>query len=484
MHRPALTSAREVDRRPLRILQVGTNETGGGAAAVANALHHAYRSRGCASWLAVGQKSTADPDVFVIPDDRRAIWRATGYTALQAQLRTLAARFPGRGWGLINRSLRRLTHPRAWWHQHLGIEDFEFPGTDNLLDLVPSPPDILHCHNLHGGYFDLRALSWLSARVPTAMTLHDTWALAGHCAYSLGCDRWKTGCGSCPDLRLYPAVPRDATAENWRRKRDVYARSRLYVAAPSQWLIDRVGASMLAPAVIDARVIPHGVDLKVFRPADQRVARSALGLPLDAHVILLTAGSPGSAWKDRRTLAAAMAAIAAQLPHRDVVFVALDDGIGAMKHGRAVVRHVGYQADPAALARCHQAADLYLHATRADTFPTMVLEALACGTPVVATSVGGIPEQVVTASLDAVRAGAAGRADGATGVLVAAADAPAMASAAVALLEHGVMRMAIGENAARDARVRFDRDRQVDDYLAWYHEILDDWRDGTPRDAS
>jgi glycosyltransferase involved in cell wall biosynthesis len=114
----------------------------------------------------------------------------------------------------------------------------------------------------------------------------------------------------------------------------------------------------------------------------------------------------------------------------------------------------------------------------------MVLEALACGTPVVATNVGGLPEQVMSAELDAVRAGARERVEGATGVLVPAADADAMASAAVALLEHAEVRKTLGQNAARDARVRFDRDRQVDDYLAWYREILEDWRHRTPRDAS
>jgi glycosyltransferase involved in cell wall biosynthesis len=459
----------------LRILQVGTADSGGGAASVAAGLARAYRARGCESWLAVGQQSHRDASVFLLPDDRRPPYRLTGYVAVQSQLRRLASRFPGTGWGLVRRSLRLMTHPRALADQRRGVEDFEFPGTYSLFDLAPGRPDVLHCHNLHGGYFDLRALAWFSQQVPTVLTLHDTWLLAGHCAHSLDCDRWKSGCGRCPDLRLYPAVRRDATAENWRRKRDVYAKSRLYVAAPSQWLAGRAAESILAPAVQDIRVIPNGVDLSVFRPADKRAARAALGLPQEGSVLLLTAGSRGSMWKDQRTLTAAMAAIANRPSRAPVVFVALEDQDAMKASGGADVRAVGYQTDHGRVALYHQAADLYLHAAKADTFPSMILEALACGTPVVATAVGGIVEQIRPADLEAVRAGAIARLGRATGVLVPPADAPAMAEAAGALLDAPVSRQRLGENAVIDARERFDQERQVEAYLAWYHDIIRDW---------
>jgi glycosyltransferase involved in cell wall biosynthesis len=459
--------------RPLRVLQVGTVEAGGGAAAIAKALHQGFRARGCSSWQAVGQKTSADPEVFVVPDDDRLLWRAVGYTGVQRGLRQLAGRHPGRGWGLVRRTLRRVTHPAVWWQERRGIEDFEFPGSHRVLELAPAPPDILHCHNLHGGYFDLRALAPLSHRVPTVLTLHDAWALSGHCAHSLGCDRWTSGCGACPDLLLYPAVRQDATGENWRRKEAVYRQSRLYVATPSRWLADRVRRSMLAPAVADLRVIPHGVDLTVFQPASRVAVRERLGLPRDAAIVVLTAGSHYSVWKDRRTMSAVVEAMGARTASREIVFVALEGEGGAAIASRSRIRCVGHQSDPAALARFLQAADVYVHATRADTFPTAVLEALACGTPIVATDVGGIPEQVVPAGLDQIRARQVGAA---TGVLVAPRDAAGMADAVRTLIEHDASRRAMSENAVRDARRRFDRDRYVDEYLAWYRELSADWR--------
>jgi glycosyltransferase involved in cell wall biosynthesis len=464
--------------RPLRILQVATTETGGGAASVAGSLARGYRERGCLVWQAVGWKTSDDPHVFVIPDDDRAFYRVTGYSAIQTELRRLAGRSPGTGWGSLSRSLRLATHPRALLDQWRGREDFEFPGTHRLLDALPARPDLLHCHNLHGGYFDLRALSWLSRQVPTMMTLHDGWAFSGHCAHSFECDRWKTGCGRCPDLTIDPAIRRDATAYNWARKRNIYAQSRLYVATPCRWLLERVEQSMLAPAIDEARVIPNGVDLSVFRPGDKRSARMALGIPPDADVLLVITGHRGGMWRDHRTLLAAAGLMTARGGGRDIRIIVLGGdaaGAAALRTAGANVLEIGYDANPIAVARYFQAADVYLHAARADTFPTVILEALACGTVVVATAVGGIPEQIRSAPIDAVRANALERLEHATGILVPAGDAGAFADAVLALLAHSEARCLIARNAATDARERFDSARQTESYLSWYRTIIDGW---------
>jgi glycosyltransferase involved in cell wall biosynthesis len=461
--------------RPLRILQVGTTDFGGGAATVASTLARGFRARGCEAWLAAGQKTSDDPNVFLVPDDDRRLYRISGYSALQSQLRRMASRFPGSGCGWLSRSLRLATHPRALAGRWRGQEDFEFPGTHRLLDLVPARPDIVHCHNLHGGYFDLRALSWLGRHVPTVLTLHDAWLLSGHCAHSFDCERWKTGCGRCPDLAIDPAIRRDATAENWARKRDIYAESRLYVATPCRWLLGKVEQSILAPAVEDARVIPNGVDLSVFRPADKRSVRERLGLSPDAATVLLTTGSRGGMWRSLDTLRAAGRLIASSTARHDVSVIVLGDVDPSLRIDGIDVRFVGYQTDPKEVARYHQAADVYVHAARADTFPSAILEALACGTPVVATAVGGIPEQINPAQIDAIRTNAFERLERATGVLVPAGDADAMADAVLALLTNSASRRILGENAVSDARDRFDSNRQIECHLAWYRAIIDDW---------
>lgn len=454
--------------RPLAIAKIGEMDQGGGAAAVASGLMRGYRSLGHQVWQFVGRKRGDDPSVIPLADDERPAARATGYAAAQRLLRRCAARHPDRGFGLASRSLRLVTHPSALIGKLRGLEDFDFPGTHHLLERLDRSPDVVHAHNLHGGFFDLRALASLTAQVPTILTLHDMWVMTGHCAHALGCDRWQRGCGACPDLTLDPAIHRDATAANWQRKQQVFSASRLHIATPSRWLREQVDRSMLAPLVQDVRVIANGVDTAVFRPGDRAAARVSLGLPLDRQIVLLTAGSRGSMWKDDRTLHGTMRRLVATRGADALLFVAVGRESAARISG-APVRSDAFVHDAACMARYYQAADLYLHAARADTFPLAILEAMACGAPVIATEVGGIAEQIVPASVAAVRARAIGHA---TGVLVDAGAEADMATAADALLADAETGAQMGANGVRRVRACFSLGRQVEAYLSWYRELL------------
>ena len=446
----------------LGVLQVGTLDQGGGAASVAQSLTRGLRARGHRSWLAVGRRMRRDSDAVLIPDDRRVAYRATGYARFQRRLASLAGRSPGRGWGLIGRSLRLATHPRALVDQLSGREDFEFPGTRDLLKLISERPDVVHCHNLHGGFFDLRALSWLSHEAPTVLTLHDAWLLTGHCAQPFDCERWATGCGSCPDLSIYPAIRRDRTASNWTRKRDIYSASRLYVTTPSTWLMDCVRRSMLAPAVEMSRVIPNGVDLSIFKPEAKEAARRSLGLEPGVPTVLFISGERDKPWLDHETLGASLKRIADA--NRSLSVVAIGEETPHSEMGK--VRWVPYEKDPRRMAGYYQAADAYLHCARAATFPVSILEALACGTPVVATAVGGVVEEIRSCDASA----------DPTGILVPGGRADLLADAVIRLLGDPELGMRLADNAVRDVRARFDVNHQVNGYLDWYRTIIDHWK--------
>lgn len=471
------------DRAPglKRILQIGTSDSGGGAAAVADNLAAGYRRRGIRVRYAVGRKAGDDPDTFLLPDDTRPFYRFTGYARAQSWLRQRAGRHPNRGWGLLSRSLRSLAHPGSARRRATGLEDFDFPGTYGLLQQPSGLPDVVHAHNLHGGFFDLRALAWLSHRVPVALTLHDMWLMTGHCAHAITCEKWETGCGACPDLSLYPPIPRDATDVNWDRKRAVFERSRLYVAAPSQWLLDRVDRSMLTPGLRHGVVIPNGVDLSVFKPARRDDARTILGLPVSVPIVLLTVVSRGSMWKDDRTVRAALERVAAGMTGRPVLYVALGRDTAWTTSAGVRVKSVPYEPSPTMVARYYQAADVYVHSARADTFPSAVLEALACGTPVVASAVGGIPEQIIPFDISNAGHGAAGHIGNETGILVPPSQPAEMARALLHLLTDGETRERLGHNATRDVRRRFDLETQVDAYLSWFCHVIEDWQAITSR---
>jgi glycosyltransferase involved in cell wall biosynthesis len=281
--------------------------------------------------------------------------------------------------------------------------------------------------------------------------------LSGHCAHSLSCERWRTGCGHCPDLTIYPAIRRDATARNWRRKRQIYATARLNVATPSRWLMRKVEDSMLAPTVVDARVVPNGVDLDRFRPGDHRAARAMLGIDQTAWVILTVGiGIRDSRWKDYATLREAVGRITACARDQRMVVLALGEQGPSERVGQVEIRFVPFQSERNVVVDYYRAADVYVHAAHVDTFPTSVLEALACGTPVVATRVGGIPEQVD---------------DGQTGFLVAPRDPEPLAGRTLQLLRDADLRRAIGRSASETAQRRFGLAKQVDAYLGWYQEL-------------
>ena len=447
----------------MRILQVNTADSGGGAESVTWQLFQAYRHSGHASWLAVGCKQSPDAEVFEIPHDEfRNSW-TKAWLGFGERLEPLVGTV--RGADRIRKLCGRgIGQPGRWLNRVRGIEDYSFPGTWHLPDLLPATPDILQCHNMHGawlsdgGYFDLTILPWLSHRFPVVVTMHDAWLLSGHCAHSFDCERWKTGCGSCPDLTIYPSIRRDATAHNWRRKQSIFSQSRLYISAPSQWLMQKAQQSMLSSAVVESQVIPNGVNLAVFHPEDKNTVRGELGIPLDQKVVLFAAhGVRGNVWKDYSTMRASIEEVGRRLQGEEVLFVALGEKGDAERIGYARIRFIPFTQDSSIVARYYQAADVYLHAARADTFPNTILEALACGVPVVATAVGGIPEQVD---------------DGRTGFLVPTGDVEAMASRITHLLSNDDLRRRFGREAAHTARTQFDIQRQVAAYLGWFEKIL------------
>ena len=437
----------------MNVLQVNTYDVGGGAERIALDLLHGYRSRGHSSNLAVRAKRGDDPGVLLVPNDvNRNRW-----TRVWLRLEELFIKNRLRGLPWTCRALESLGEPRRWWESQRGFEDYNFPGSKFLLKLLQVTPDILHFHNLHGGYFDLGILPDLTSQIPTVLTLHDEWIYTGHCAYTLGCSRWEIGCGSCPDLTISPPIRRDATKQNWQRKAAVYAKSCLYLVAPSSWLMNRALKSSVFKGVLDWKVIPNGVDISVFHPAPKSAARQELGLPPNAWISLFVGfNTRSNRFKDYRTIESAITQASAQ-SRRPHYLVCVGEAGKEQRRDLGVIRFVDYESDRNKLARYYQSADVYLQASHADNFPTTILEAMACETPVVATRVGGIPEQIE---------------DGTTGFLVPAQDPGAMAERIMQLQDDEPRRKAMSVKASQRVRKHFSLERMVDGYLDWYKEIL------------
>ena len=451
-----LTSFGALDSaKPLVILQVSALDKGGGAEQVAWNLFKYYERLGIDSWLAVGKKRTQDPHVIPIPQELPNNWWARVWDGLSTFFNPLAGKV--RGVLRLQAWMKSVAKGGDWIAELQGMENFHFPGSRNLIRLASIKPNILHMHNLHGGFFDLRALQKLSKELPTIITLHDAWMISGNCAHSLACERWQVGCGNCPDITLYPGLKMDSTAANWQRKRSIFENSRLYIATPSQWLMNKVQKSILAPALIETRVIPNGIDTKIYYPGDRSAVRRKFNLPEAEPMILFVAnGIKNNQFKDYKTLQQAIEIIGQRCPH-PVHFIALGESAPPEVWGNAKLTYIPKTTDVGLVADYYRAADIYVHAAKADTFPNTVLEAMATGLPVVASKVGGIPEQVI---------------EGVTGLLSKAENPEDLAHCLEILLLNVELRSQMGAAALDRVQSFFTLERQASQYLAWYQEML------------
>ena len=446
-----------------RILQVNSRDAGGGAEGSAWGLFTALEERGYDSWLAVGKKFSNHPKVWQI---KNSPYTTNPWTRLWLSLSESTSYWRQKGiprLDTLQTYLRFVAQPIAWRNRQLGWEDFEHLGTRHLLSQLPAVPDIIHCHNLHGSYFDLRALAQLSKQRPVIVNLRDSWLLSGHCAHSFDCQRWETGCGECPYLEAYPPIRQDNSAANWERKRQTYADSRLYVTTVSQWLMDKVDRSML-PGV-QKRVIHNGTDFSIFHAQPKALARQALELQDDAKIVLLIAHNR---FKNYDLMEAALSRIRPN-GKEPLLFVCLGRQAPEKAVGHGRMMYPGWVTDRHKLAQYYNAADIYIHAAFDEAFGKTISEAGACGTSVVATEVGGIPEQIQ---------------DGHTGFLVPPNSAAEFAEAIQTLLDDDNLRYRMGQDASVFIKKHFGIELQVDKFLSWYQEIWEDWqtwRGVTPR---
>lgn len=439
----------------MRILQISTSDRAGGAEKVALDLHRAYQCVGHDAELCVGKQRTEVAGVHELPGDElrnplaRLCCSARSSFADRGQHRL--ARLAG--WGA------RLAEPRRFVDTASGREDFWFPGTRYLAERA-GQYDVIHLHNLHGDYFDLRILPRLTRQAPVFLTLHDEWTYTGHCAYTFDCDRWQSHCGQCPRLHTYPAIRRDASDRNLDAKLQIYEQSRLRVAAPSRWLLERAQSSVLAPAIVESRLIPYGLDTNVFHPGSRASARDSLQLEQDRPVAVFIGNrARTNEFKDLGTILETVQHLGAGHRTENLLVICLGDDGETQTFGGVEIRYAGYIREQQSVALYLQAADLFLHAAHVDNSPCAVSEAMACGCCVVASSVGGIPEQFE---------------HGVSGLLVPPADAQATAATLEALLQNHDRRERIAQQAAATARDRFDIARQTQAWLDWYREVCED----------
>lgn len=257
-------------------------------------------------------------------------------------------------------------------------------ATKRVIELIKQiKPDVVQLHCVHGYYLNYKILfEYLnSTNIPVVWTFHDCWAFTGHCAHfvTANCEKWKTGCHNCPLKGDYPKSFVDCSKRNYELKKVLFSSNKnLHIVPVSDWMANFVKQSFLKDK--DIRVIKNGVDLNVFKAGVSEAGKKRI------------LGVSGVWNKDKGLYD--FHRLRELLAHNEyeIVLVGLSkEQVKELPSGIIGIEHTESVHE---LAELYASAMVFVNPTYADTFPTVNLEALSCGTPVITYKTGGSPEAV------------------------------------------------------------------------------------------
>lgn len=340
------------------------------------------------------------------------------------------------------------------WENDLLTHGTLYPFSHSLLfDSKFLEADIVHYHLIHNFFFNINHLPILTAIKPSVWTLHDPWAITGHCVHFFSCQRWKSGCGDCPNLETEFALRKDSTALSWEIKRLAYQASKIDLIVSSKWMYEIVRESPLTKH-FEVHLIPFGIDREVFRPQTKPEAKQLLKIPRENKVIAFRASS----WKLKglRFLIEALE----RLDQSDKVTLLTSNEIGLINGLKKKFHTVelGWIDDVETLTSFYSAADIFVMPSEAESFGMSAIESMACGTPVIA-----FDDTVLVDTIGIPRGGIA--------VPKGSSEALCMAIQSV-LFDHD-MRNRLANGALEIVQEKYDLKRYFNNIVDLYQYVVD-----------
>ena len=247
-------------------------------------------------------------------------------------------------------------------------------------------PDIVHLHNIHGYYINIDLLfNYLKENnIKVIWTLHDCWPFTGQCAYfdMVNCDNWKQGCHNCPQLNSYPKSFKDSSIWNYKKKKELFNGLNLTLVTPSRWLSNLVKESYLKN--YDVIVINNGIDTNIFKPTKNNFRKN--NNILNKKIILGVA----NVWDKRKGLNDFLKL--SKILSNDYVIVLIGLSKKQIKLLPNNIIGITRTENQQELSNIYSTSDILFNPTYEDNYPTVNLEAIACGTPVLSYNTGGSVE--------------------------------------------------------------------------------------------
>jgi len=417
----------------MKVVHLSTYDIAGGAAQAAFHLHLAMKKENIDSTMVISEKRSHETSVveFGRPSKNLKNWRYH-----------LKRR-------LIKADFRRYKSSRPSGYDV--FSDDRSAYGKSILDALP-PSDVINLHWIAGFVDYGSVLKNLTDISPVCWRLSDMNPFTGGCHYDNYCGKFNDQCGACPQLGSNDQE--DLSHQIWMRKAGVFQeipRNRLHIIALNKWMADKVsGSSLLGRFPLS--IIPNGVDKDLFLPIDRSEAREEFGIPLKAKVVLFLADDISN---ERKGYSLLMNVLNKIQGFNDVLIVSVGrndfEAECSIPH-----QHLGQFSDKNLLSKVYNAADILIVPSNQDNQPNTVLESLACGTPVVAFDVGGIPEMVQ---------------DGVTGCLVPFGEVEEMSRTIHALLADDESREKMRFQCREFVIKKFTREKQVRQYLELYRDL-------------
>lgn len=431
----------------MKVVIVNSRDLGGGAARSAFRLHQALRQIGVDSSMLVRSKKSEDPGAQAFKRDTSPASRQ----ALEA-------------WKELTRE--QIDENRS------GIGDAFFtlpvPGYDLARHELIQTADIINLHWVSTVVSPETLKSLLRLGKPIVWTLHDQRPFTGGCHFSFGCKGYERDCADCPQLRDHSAGLTEQTLD-WQRR--VGGIEQICPVCPSHWMAECARRSRVFNKC-RIEVIPNSLETDIFRPRSRKEARESLGLDPDGFWFLFGAHGIADQRKGFGTLIEAAqkcmanASFRARLEQGKIRFVGFGGGEHPPDFGGVPVTNIGFINSDEQLASVYAASDLFLCPTLEDNLPNTILEALSCGTPVLASRVGGVP--------DLVR-------DAVNGRMFAPRDSDALSRLMLELSENPAPLEQFSKAARADVEARFPLQVQAKAYADLFADLLQSKPLGAPR---